>query len=75
MIANMPTLISVTKLKRFFNATCFYRQYFKNFDIKATTMCKLLKNDIQYWWDEAYEQSFQWMKTSLIALLVFIVHD
>ncbi len=49
----MLTLIIVTKLKRFFNATCFYRQYFRNFDVKATTMCKHLKNDIQYWWDEA----------------------
>jgi len=75
IITNMPTLISVTELKRFFNATCFYWQYFKDFDVKTTPMCKLLKNDIQYWWDETYKQSFQWMKTSLTTLLVFIVHD
>jgi hypothetical protein len=35
-------------------------------------MCKLLKKDIQYWWDKACEKSFQWMKTSLTTLLVLI---
>jgi hypothetical protein len=35
-------------------------------------MCKLLK-DIHYWWDETYEKSFQYMKTTLITLLVLIV--
>jgi hypothetical protein len=38
-------------------------------------MCKILKKDIQYWWDEACEQFFQWMKTSLTILLVLIVLD
>jgi hypothetical protein len=37
-------------------------------------MCKLLK-DIHYWWDEACEGSFQWIKTTLTTLLVFIVPD
>jgi hypothetical protein len=31
-------------------------------------MCKLLKKDTHYWWDEACEKSFQWMKTTLITL-------
>jgi hypothetical protein len=38
-------------------------------------MCKLLKKDIHYRWDEACEQSFEWMKTTLTTLLVFIVLD
>ncbi len=38
-------------------------------------MCKLFKKDIHYWWDKAYEQSFQCMKTSLTTLLVLIVLD
>jgi hypothetical protein len=37
-------------------------------------MCKLLK-DTHYWWDNACEKSFQWMKTSLTTLLIFIVFD
>jgi hypothetical protein len=36
-------------------------------------MCKLLKKDIHYWWDEACEQFFQWMKTSLLTLPILIV--
>jgi hypothetical protein len=38
-------------------------------------MYKLLKKDIHYWWDEACEQSFQWMKISLTTLPILIVHD
>jgi hypothetical protein len=75
IIKNMPTSISVIELKRFLDATCFYCQYFRNFIIKTTPMCKLLKKDIQYWWDEACEQSFQWMKTSLTTLLILIVFN
>jgi hypothetical protein len=37
-------------------------------------MCKLLK-DTHYWWDETYEESFQWMKTTLITLPILIVLD
>ncbi len=37
-------------------------------------MCKLLK-DTYYWWDEACKESFQWMKTTLITLLILIILD
>ncbi len=70
---NMSTPTIVTKLKRFIKVVRFYQRYFKNFAIKVTPMYKLLKKDIQYQWDEACEQSFQWMKTSLTMLLVLIV--
>jgi hypothetical protein len=61
IIMDTPTLMSVIEIKRFLKVTCFYRQHFRNFAIKATPMCKLLK-DTHYWLDETYEESFQWMK-------------
>ncbi len=36
-------------------------------------MCKLLKKDTHYWWDETCGESFQWMKTTLTMLPVLIV--
>jgi len=47
IITNMPSSTSVIKFKRSFGAVSFYQRHFKNFTIKATPMCKLLK-DIQY---------------------------
>ncbi len=38
IITNMPTSINVIELKRFLNAICFYRRYFKNFVVKTTPM-------------------------------------
>jgi hypothetical protein len=46
-ITNMPSSTSVIELKIFFGAISFYQRHFKNFTVKVTPMCKLLK-DIQY---------------------------
>jgi hypothetical protein len=43
----MPIPTNVIELKRFLGVASFYWHYFKNFVIKATPMCKLLK-DIHY---------------------------
>jgi hypothetical protein len=47
IITNMPTPTYVIELKKILVIASFYRHYFKNFVIKATPMCKLLK-DIHY---------------------------
>jgi hypothetical protein len=47
----------------------------KKIALKAAPMCKLLKKGTHYWWDEDYEKSFYWMKTTLNILLVLIVPD
>jgi hypothetical protein len=73
IIKKMPTPTNVIKLKRFLGALSFYQRYFINFVIKVALMCKLLKKDTHYWWDNPYKESFQWMKTSLSTLLVFII--
>jgi hypothetical protein len=58
IIMNMPTLTNLTELKKILHATSFYRRYFRNSVVKVAPMCKLLKMDTHYWWDEACEESF-----------------
>jgi hypothetical protein len=40
----------------------FYQQYFSDFANKATPMCKILKKNEEFNWDDAYRKSWEWMK-------------
>jgi hypothetical protein len=72
-ITTMPTPINTIEIKRFLGVACFYRQYFKDFASKTTPMCKLLKKNEEFKWDDAYNKSWEWMKASMTCLPILIV--
>ncbi len=72
-ITTMPVPINIIEIKRFLGATCFYRQYFRDFANKTTLMCKLLKRNEEVKWDDACNKSWEWMTASMTCLLFLIV--
>jgi len=68
----IPT--SLIEIKRFFEATNFHQRYFKKIASKVASICKLLKKDELFVWDETCNESFEWMRTSMTTLLVLKSH-
>jgi hypothetical protein len=72
-ITTIPTPINVIEIKIFLGMAGFYQRYFTNFANKTTLMCKLLKKNEEFKWDDACNKSWEWMKASMTCLPILIV--
>jgi len=67
-ITKMPIPIKLIEINRFLGIVGFYQHYFQKFANKIVPMCKLVKKDEEFKWTEAYNKSWEWMKTPMTCL-------
>ncbi|XP_073153820.1 uncharacterized protein [Henckelia pumila] len=67
IIQSLPYPTSVREMRSFLGHAGFYRRYIQDFAKIAAPMCKLLRKDVPFEFDEPYKKFFDKLKDSLTS--------
>ncbi|KAI5317312.1 hypothetical protein L3X38_037019 [Prunus dulcis] len=75
LIASMPSPTSVKEVRFFLGHAGFYRRFIKDFSKIASLMCNLLAKDMDFVFDQDYENAFNALKKMLTTAPIIIPPD
>ncbi|CAL8988236.1 unnamed protein product, partial [Prunus brigantina] len=75
LIASMPSPTSVKEVRSFLGHAGFYRRFIKDFSKIARPLCNLLAKDMDFVFDQNYENAFNALKKMLTTAPIIIPPD
>lgn len=74
-INSFPVPKSKKDIKRFLGFTSYYRKFVPNYSQIIQPMAKLLKNNVEYKWEEEQETAFENIKRKLLSKIILSFPD
>ncbi|GFY47828.1 2-oxo-tetronate isomerase [Trichonephila inaurata madagascariensis] len=75
VVQNFPAPKNIRDIRSFLGLCSYYRQFIKDFCLKAQPLQKLLKNDSKFTWGSDQKESFEKLKTALASEPVLGLFD
>ncbi|XP_059309991.1 uncharacterized protein LOC132061144 [Lycium ferocissimum] len=75
VIEKLPPPVSIQGVRSFLGHTGFYQRYIKDFSKVADPMCKLLKKNVNFIFNEACLKAFDKLKVRLVIAPIIIAPD
>ena len=66
-LKNLPPPKTLTQLRAFIGLASYYRRFIEGFSKRANSLNKLLQKDIPFEWTKECDETFNWLKQSLIS--------
>ena len=61
---------NMTEIQSFMGLAGYYQRFMQDFSIVARPLMNLLKKNVQFWWTETCQRSFEKLKEALTTTLV-----
>ncbi|XP_075096176.1 putative mitochondrial protein AtMg00860 [Nicotiana tabacum] len=74
-VEKLPPPIFVKGVRSFLEHAGFYRRFIKDFSKIATPLCRLLKMDVIFNFDEACQKAFEELKKQLLVAPIIALPD
>lgn len=74
-IESLPLSNNMKRVRSFIGHAGFYRQFIKDFSIKARPLYKILEKDVSFMFDEACLHAFVKIKKRLISAPIMTIPD
>ncbi|GFU58500.1 retrovirus-related Pol polyprotein from transposon 297 [Trichonephila clavipes] len=74
-VQNFPAPKNICDIRSFLGLCSYYRQFIKNFCLKARPLQELLKSDSNFTWGSNQKESFERLKTALMSKPVLGLFD